>query len=124
MNVWARAVLALATGFGLTVAAIEVMALDGDDGPPPGTRLGKLDFDEYCIRDVGPRAVAILVGDDAFGWRCWTRSASGLPTVYDVDVTVACEELYGAPAYAESWDLAVRYSWECFIGPRPADTTP
>ena len=120
MNRVVRGGLALCTGFGLTLVAIKVADRDLTPTLPAGAKLGQLDMNGYCQRAYGPRSSAVHLSSGAYGWRCWTTN-NGLVTRLEIRVDTACELTYDAPAYAESFDLDLPYSWECYRGPRQPD---
>ncbi|MEO5724886.1 MAG: hypothetical protein ABIQ39_09655 [Ilumatobacteraceae bacterium] len=116
MNRIVRSALALALGFGVAITAINVS--DDVPGDKPGTNLGQLNIDSYCQRAFDSTASAMTPTGDAYGWKCLLRH-NGLFTSVDVDVSLACQTMFGAPAYAQSFDTSNRYSWQCFRGPNP-----
>lgn len=119
MNRVLRSGLALCAGFGLTAAAIALSDRDRHDHEVPGAKLGVLEMNDYCRRAYGDRARAVHPGDGAYGWRCW-RTTNGLIDSTEISMDVACEVMYGKPAYAQSHDFGSPFSWECFRGPQPS----
>jgi hypothetical protein len=108
-----RIILALAVGFGMTIAAVQVS--DQVVAEARGTRLGRLDFYEYCDREWGMAFGPTNPKSAPYGWAC-TRP--GPPAAsYPVDLAIACEKLYGAPSYAVIKSATSAFSWECFRGP-------
>lgn len=117
MNRWTRGGLALCTGFALTIAAITVADRNIASEQPPGTKLGPLNIGGYCHEEYGDRSSAVHFGVGAFGWRCWVTT-NELLTSREISVDTACETMFGAPAYGDSYSLDSPFSWECFRGPR------
>ena len=118
MNRVLRGGLALCTGFALTLVAIKVADRGHVSEAASGTKLGALDLDEYCRRAYGKQAVAIPVTGSAYGWRCWVQK-NDLMTKQEINFDDACELLYEAPIYSQTFNPALDRSWECYRGPRP-----
>ena len=75
----------------------------------PGDVIGGMDFDGFCKRHHGATSNAVIVENNAFGWRC--NSGYRLHGVWTPDL---CKEQYGT-SYADSrysnWNDP--YSWVC-----------
>lgn len=106
-----RAGLGLLVGFVGSLAIITVVEhsseVDSDDGR---FELGRPDFEEYCAREAGMRALQI--GNDALGWRC-----AGAPNqvwgVRDIDTNDLCRWQYDPTAYAVMVDPSDVDGWRC-----------
>lgn len=86
MNRIGRAALAPTIGFSAAGAAILAGATDGDDGGSgtPEEVVGGVDVFAYCQQEFGNASQAMLVGTNAFSWRC-TNEANGLFQLENVD---------------------------------------
>jgi hypothetical protein len=119
MNRWLHGGLALSAGFVSALLAIHV----ADSGHPStvvaGTKLGDLKPLDYCTTAYGDRATAVQISNDAYGWRCWV-TVNGLVTAHEIDYGTACEVLFSPPAYAQTYNVDLPYSWQCFRGPQAA----
>jgi hypothetical protein len=116
VNQAVRIILAMALGFGMTIAAVEVS--DQVAAEARGARLGRLDFYAFCDREWGMDFGPTNPTSAPLGWAC-TRTGPPVVT-HSVDVQVACAVLYGSPAYASIRNVSSAFSWECFRGPSPS----
>jgi len=110
----ARIVLAMALGFGMTIAAVEVS--DQVAVEARGTRLGRLDFYSYCEKEWGREFGPMNSSGSPFGWTCDSDPTTSSDN-HLINVDVACAVLYGAPAYAASDSTSNQFGWDCYRGP-------
>jgi hypothetical protein len=104
-----RSACALAAGFLATSGAV----LLGDRmSESAAIHLGRLNMSEYCRQRYGQESTAQPTAKSAFGWRCY-RFPNGVYESVEIDVRVACELLYGAPARAVMGSADDPYGWEC-----------
>ena len=110
-----RIIVAMAVGFVMTIAAVEVS--DQVAAEAPGSRLGRLDFYRYCEKEWGKEYGPMNLTGAPLGWSC--TSDPGAPTgSFSINLKAACETLYGAPAYADTESTANAFAWECYRGPQ------
>ncbi|MEM8619427.1 MAG: hypothetical protein AAGF73_06865 [Actinomycetota bacterium] len=112
MNRTGRSVLALTIGFTAAGAAIVAATTDGDGRPDPIAEIGEVDVFAHCQERFGAQSQAMLVGTDAFSWRC-TNEANGLFQLEDVDLDAACAQRHGEGVVATTDDPDDPYSWVC-----------
>lgn len=108
-----RIVLAMAVGFGMTIAAVEVS--DQVSAQARGTRLGSLDFYRYCAKEYGATSGPVNPSNSPTGWYCTVASNP----VFEVDPDEACASLYSRPAYSQKDSVSGPFGWNCYRGPRP-----
>ncbi len=81
--------------------------------------LGNVDLQEYCQSTYGSAiqvAQAVLIEQNAYGWRCKVTDATSTPLYYDINVTDACQSQYGSGAQDAYQDFDDPYSWYCSRG--------
>ncbi len=111
MNQLTRSALALSVGFvGATI--IFQAAEQGRPGDSEPVVLGQVDVFDYCHEVFGSNASALLVGGDAFGWRCSYRP-NGVFLLSEINFDEACVLAYGN-AVSSNWDESDPYAWECW----------
>lgn len=98
-----------------TIVAVNEVGGDRENGEPAEVVLGQVDFDGYCERES---ASAVLVTQDAFGWRC-IEVSNGIFVTRDVDPTLICAWQYDDEARAVLMQANDPQGWRCF-GPREA----
>ncbi|MEM9515325.1 MAG: hypothetical protein AAGA42_10765 [Actinomycetota bacterium] len=112
MNRTGRATLALTVGFAAAGAAILAGATDVDDNAATAEVFGGVDVFAYCQQQFGQQSQAMLVGTNAFSWRC-TNQSNGIFQLEDVDLNAACAAQYGDDASSETDAPDDPYSWVC-----------
>lgn len=118
MSKWLRGVVALALGFGLTLAAIEIHEASVLESDRRGTFLGPIELESYCDAEYGDTTRLIHPFPGAYGWMCWSM-AQQIVRTHNIEMDDVCERTYGDPAYAEVTDVDDPYGWICRRGPPP-----
>jgi hypothetical protein len=78
--------------------------------------LGNVNLQEYCQSTYGTAiqvAQAVLIEQNAYGWRCKVTDNNSTPLYYDINVTDACQSQYGSGAQDAYRDFDDPYSWYC-----------
>jgi hypothetical protein len=109
-----RIILAMALGFGMTIAAVEVS--DQVAVEAQGARLGRLDFYTYCEKQWGRDFGPMNPSGTPYGWTCDSNPTTSTDN-HSVNVDLACVLLYGAPSYADTDSTSNQYGWDCYRGP-------
>lgn len=116
MRRWVRSGLAVVIGFLATAAMIAALETQrSSDEEPEPVLLGGTNAFIYCRETYGTASSAVLVGDDAWSWRCVFTSNDVFQEA-SIDFDAACRSQHAdADAYAAAWDSSNPYSWECFV---------
>ena len=113
MNRVVRSSLAIGIGFVSAAATIQATGISRGPDPEP-VLLGDLDVYGYCGEQFGESANALLLGGNAWAWKCVHRP-EGVFTQEDIEFVAACRGQYGMDdATAVPRDGEDPHSWECF----------
>ncbi len=112
MSRTARVALAIVVGFLAAGAAIFAATTNTGDGDEEPVVLGGVDVFQYCLDVYGTNSQALIVGANAFGWRCSNRSSTPFQ-FEEVDFIALCATTYGGEVDARPTDPGDPYSWEC-----------
>lgn len=111
MNRASRSVLAIVVGF---IGATVVFRAAGVETPgdEPPVVVGVVDKFAYCRSQYGAISNAILIGTNAYSWRCSDRQG-GLFRLAELDFDEACSQRFGESVRANNWDESDPNAWEC-----------
>ncbi len=111
MNRASRSVLAICVGFIGATAVFRAAGVEPIDSGPPDV-LGEVDPFAYCRSQFGETSNAVLVGTNAYSWRCVDRR-NDLFLLVELDFNDACRDRFGEAVRADNWDGSNPYAWEC-----------
>lgn len=110
MNRLTRSALAIGVGFVGATAIFQAAGPESDDENGP-TVAGQVNVFTYCREIYGTGASALLVGGNAFSWRCSSRP-NGIFLLTEINFDEACALKYDGSA-SNNWDESDPYAWEC-----------
>ena len=111
MNRASRSVLAVGVGFIGATVVFRAAGIEPADNDPPVV-VGEVDTFAFCRSQYGDTSNAILVGTNAYSWRCTDRQG-GLFRLAELNFEAACRERFGEAVSANNWDESNPYAWEC-----------
>jgi hypothetical protein len=113
MNRTFRSAFAILVGF---VGATAAFAAIENDRTSDRKELGKLDVIDHCQSEYGIRSAAMVLGRNAWAWRC-TFLSNGIFEELSLDFNGACQAQFDDKrAFASPLDTEDPNSWWCFIG--------
>jgi hypothetical protein len=111
VNRASRSVLAIGVGFIGATAIFRAAGIEPATTRPPEV-VGEVDTFDYCRSLYGSTSNAVLIGTNAYSWRCSDRQ-NGLFRLVELDFDDACRERFGESARANNWNESNPYAWEC-----------
>ena len=118
MNQLARAAAAFTVGLVGSIATITAVNEIGGargTGELASTVLGQPDFDGYC-KSANPTSAAVLVSQDADGWRCAGRR-NDIFFTHDIEPAEVCTWQHGPGTRARLSDADAPVGWQCVGAP-------
>ena len=106
-----RSLLALGVGFIAATAIFRAAGVEPAIDNEPEV-VGEVDTFAHCRELFGADSNAMLVGTNAFSWRCSDRR-NGFFQLVELDFDEACMLRYGDSARSRNWDELNPYAWEC-----------
>lgn len=111
MNRTARSLLALGVGFVGATVVFRAAGVESALTTTPAV-VGQVDTFDYCRDVYGARSNTMLVGTNAYSWRCTIRTNSFFKVV-ELDFDDACRRAFGDDVTSDNWDPANPYAWQC-----------
>ncbi len=109
-----RSLLALGVGFIAATAIFRAAGVEPAVDNEPEV-VGEVDTFAHCRELYGDDSNAMLVGTNAYSWRCSDRR-NGFFQLVEIDFDEACKRRFGDAARSRNWDESNPYAWECVEG--------
>lgn len=103
-----------AAGSAIAVSAIALVGLVGL--AQPAYAAGGVDINQHCRTTyAGASPSAVLVSNDAYGWRCKIRATNGMWMNVGANISQACKQQHGlsSNAYLLNGNASSPYNWRC-----------
>lgn len=109
-----RTKVAQVTGSVIAASAIAIVGLTGL--AQPAQAAGGVNVDQHCRTTyAGASPSAVLVSNDAYGWRCKIRATNGMWQQVGANIGHACIQQHGnsSRAYLLNGNASSPYNWRC-----------